>query len=79
VPVLSEALPEDEWTGRTGLVHQAVLDDFADLSGYQVYACGAPAMIDAARRDFVTLRNLPVNEFFADSFTYAAEAEARTP
>jgi CDP-4-dehydro-6-deoxyglucose reductase len=36
-------LPEDAWPGRTGLVHQAVLDDFADLSGYQVYACGAPA------------------------------------
>jgi CDP-4-dehydro-6-deoxyglucose reductase len=54
-----------------------VLDDFADLSGYQVYACGAPAMIDAARRDFTSLRNLPGNEFFADSFTYAAEADAR--
>jgi len=77
IPVLSEPRPEDQWPGRTGFVHQAVLDDFRDLSGYQVYACGAPAMIDAARRDFTTERRLPADEFFADSFTYAAEAEAR--
>ena len=76
IPVLSEPAADDGWPGRTGLVHQAVLDDFRDLSGYQVYACGAPAMIDAAKRDFTTLRNLPPDEFFADSFTYAAETES---
>jgi len=77
IPVLSEPKPEDAWPGRTGFVHQAVLDDFADLSGYQVYACGAPAMIDAARTTFTATRSLPADEFFADSFTYAAESEAR--
>jgi CDP-4-dehydro-6-deoxyglucose reductase len=77
IPVLSEPRPSDHWPGRTGFVHQAVLDDFRDLSGYQVYACGAPAMIDVARKTFVELRNLSPDEFFADSFTYAAEAEAR--
>ncbi|HMA31942.1 MAG TPA: CDP-6-deoxy-delta-3,4-glucoseen reductase [Casimicrobiaceae bacterium] len=76
IPVLSDPAPDDAWPGRTGLVHRAVMDDFQDLSGYQVYACGAPPMIEAARRDFTTLRNLPPEEFFADSFTYAAEAEA---
>jgi CDP-4-dehydro-6-deoxyglucose reductase len=76
IPVLSEPAAEDAWPGRTGLVHQAVLDDFRDLSGYQVYACGAPPMIDAARRDFTALRALPATEFFADSFTYAAETES---
>jgi CDP-4-dehydro-6-deoxyglucose reductase len=50
-------------------VHQAVLADFADLSGYEVYACGAPPMIDAARRDFLA-RGLPEDAFFADSFDY---------
>ncbi len=69
IPVLSDATSEDAWSGRSGLVHQAVLDDFADLSGHQVYACGAPAMIDAARRDFAA-RGLPEEEFFADAFTY---------
>jgi len=76
IPVLSEPLPEDRWPGRAGLVHQAVMTDFPDLPGYQVYACGGPAMIDAARADFTTRCGLPPNEFFADSFTYAVQAEA---
>jgi CDP-4-dehydro-6-deoxyglucose reductase len=69
VPVLSDPLPEDAWSGRTGLVHQAVLDDFADLSGYQVYACGAPAMTDVARQTFVEQRGLVDDEFYCDAFT----------
>jgi len=76
IPVLSEPLSEDRWPGRTGLVHQAVMTDFPDLTGYQVYACGGPAMIDAARADFTTRCGLPPNEFFADSFTYAVQPEA---
>jgi CDP-4-dehydro-6-deoxyglucose reductase len=76
IPVLSAPEPEDRWQGRTGLVHEAVLADFADLSGYQVYASGAPAMVDAARETFTRTRGLPEDEFFADAFSYAAEAEA---
>ena len=73
VPVVSDALPEDEWTGRGGFVHQAVLDDFADLSGYQVYACGTPVMVDAAKSTYCTQRGLPPDEFYADSFTSEAD------
>jgi CDP-4-dehydro-6-deoxyglucose reductase len=69
IPVLSDPLPGDQWQGRTGLVHQAVLDDFQDLSGYQVYACGAPAMTDVARQTFVDQRGLPEDEFYCDAFT----------
>ena len=69
IPVLSEALQTDNWTGRTGLVHQAVLEDFNDLAGYQVYACGTPAMVEAAHMDFTRLRGLPEDEFFSDAFT----------
>lgn len=72
VPVLSEPATDDAWSGRTGFVHQAVMADFPDLSGHQVYACGAPVMIEAAKRDFTTLCKLPQEEFFADSFTYQA-------
>jgi CDP-4-dehydro-6-deoxyglucose reductase len=75
IPVLSEPAPDDGWPGRTGLVHQAVLDDFADLSGYQLYVCGGPAMVDAARKSFVETRGLPAEEFFADSFTYAVQPD----
>jgi len=73
VPVISDALPEDGWTGRTGFVHRAVMQDFPDLSGHQVYACGVPIMVDSARRDFVAQCRLPENEFYADSFTTAAD------
>ncbi len=73
VPVVSDALPEDGWSGRTGFVHRAVLQDFADLSGHQVYACGAPIVVDSARRDFALQAGLPSEEFFADAFTSEAD------
>lgn len=73
VPVVSDALPEDQWEGRTGFVHHAVMQDFSSLSGHQVYACGAPVVVDSARQDFVALRGLPPEEFFADAFTSAAD------
>jgi CDP-4-dehydro-6-deoxyglucose reductase len=70
VPVLSDPAAADAWTGRTGLVHQAVLADHPDLSAYQTYVCGAPAMCEAALADF-TAHGLPAEEFFADVFSYA--------
>lgn len=73
VPVVSDALPEDGWQGRSGWVHQAVLDDFADLSGFQVYACGAPVVVDAAQRSYTQERGLPPEEFYADAFTSEAD------
>src|SRR5690606_19446741 len=77
VPVVSEALPEDDWTGRTGFVHHAVMEDYADLSGHQVYACGSPVMVESARHDFHHERGLPLEEFYADSFTTAADLAKR--
>ena len=73
VPVISNATPEDAWTGRTGFVHRAVLEDLPDLSGYQVYACGAPIVVDSARKDFSELAGLPEEEFYADSFVTEAD------
>ncbi len=73
VPVLSDPAPNDGWTGRTGLVHRAVMEDFPDLAGHQVYASGTPAMVEAARRDFANACGLPGTEFFADSFLTEAE------
>ena len=73
VPVVSEAQPEDGWQGRTGFVHQAVIDDMPDLSAHEVYACGAPIVVESARRDFVAKCQLPQDAFFADAFTSAAD------
>ena len=74
IPVISDALAEDNWSGRTGFVHQAVMADHPDMKGFQVYACGAPIVIESARRDFVALCQLPAEEFYADAFTPAAAA-----
>jgi CDP-4-dehydro-6-deoxyglucose reductase, E3 len=74
VPVLSEARPEDHWSGRSGFVHRAGVGGFPDLSGHQVYACGAPVMVEAAHQDFTTQCRLPEDEFYSDSFTPAAPA-----
>lgn len=76
VPVVSDALPEDGWTGRSGFVHQAVMADCPDLGGHQVYACGAPLMVEAAERDLVQVCGLPADEFYADSFTSEADKQA---
>ncbi len=75
VPVLSEPLPADGWTGRTGLVHEAVVQDLPDLRPFQVYACGAPVMVESAQRDFTTQCRLPEEEFFSDAFTPAVPAK----
>ena len=73
IPVISDALAEDGWQGRTGFVHQAVIADHPNMQGLQVYACGAPVMVNAARNDFLSECHLPEEEFFADSFTTAAD------
>ncbi len=77
VPVISDALPEDGWTGRTGFVHRAVMQDFPDLSGHQVYACGVPIMVDSAKKDFIGQCRLPEEEFYADTFTTQADLAPR--
>jgi CDP-4-dehydro-6-deoxyglucose reductase, E3 len=69
IPVVSDAAEEDAWNGRTGFVHRAVMGDLPDLSGYQVYACGAPVVVESAHKDFTTLCNLPEDEFYSDAFT----------
>ena len=71
IPVISEQQANNIWQGRTGLVHQAVLDDFKDLSDFQAYVCGATGMCEVAHTTFVQ-RGLLADEFFSDAFTFAA-------
>lgn len=72
VPVLSE--PDAGWRGRTGWVHEAVLADHPDLSGFDLYMAGPPPMIIAAREAFIAA-GLPEDRMFYDSFEYAAAKE----
>jgi CDP-4-dehydro-6-deoxyglucose reductase len=72
VPVLSD----EQWEGRMGFVHRAVMQDFPDMSGMQVYACGAPIVVESARKDFSLNCRLPAEEFYADSFLTEADKAA---
>ena len=72
-PVLSE--PPPSWTGRTGLLHDAVGEDHGDLSAADIYACGNPLMVAAAQRAFTEDRGLPDERFFADAFVEASATE----
>ncbi len=75
IPVLSEAGPEDEWTGRTGLVHESILQDFPSLAGNEIYACGSVRMVEAI---FPKLKNQGAEEgmCFSDAFTISARSMA---
>ncbi|HXF65360.1 MAG TPA: cytochrome b N-terminal domain-containing protein [Burkholderiales bacterium] len=77
VPVLSEPAPEDGWTGRTGLVHEAILADFPDLSGYQIYACGSVAMVQAAHPAFMA-HGMSEHDCFSDAFLLAPQVRSQT-
>lgn len=76
VPVLSEPTAGCAWSGRTGLVHEAVLADYADLSALEAYVCGPPAMVEAARASFIGRRGMSEDSFFADAFFTAADTAA---
>lgn len=73
VPVLS--IPDGDWAGRTGFVHEAVAQDFASLRDMDAYLCGPPPMIAAAREGFAA-RGLPADRIFADSFNFTHEIRA---
>lgn len=74
VPVLSEPKAEDNWQGRTGLVHAAVMQDFDNLAEYEVYASGPPAMVEAARQGVIS-KGLAAQHFFFDSFDFASDSQ----
>ena len=65
----------DNWSGATGFVTDAVLADYPDLSGHDVYMSGPPPMVEAGHKLFVK-HGLDKSRFFSDAFTYAAVAES---
>jgi NAD(P)H-flavin reductase len=72
IPVVSEPQPADGWLGRTGLVHEAILADFPDLAGHEVYVCGSVRMVDAAVQGFLA-GGLEEGACFSDAFLPAVQ------
>jgi CDP-4-dehydro-6-deoxyglucose reductase, E3 len=73
-PVLSE--PDADWEGRTGFVHEAVIEDHPDMSGFDVYMSGPPVMVNAGR-DAFEARGLTMDHMFSDAFEYAADSKRK--
>jgi len=73
-PVLSE--PDSDWTGRTGFVHEAVIEDHPDMSGFDAYMSGPPVMVNASRAAFEA-RGLTLDHMFSDAFEYAADSKKK--
>ncbi len=78
IPVLSEPAPEDVWNGRTGLVHEAILEDFPELKGHEIYACGSVRMVEAIF-PFLKSHGAEDGACFSDAFTVSARSMAFQP
>lgn len=71
-PVLSHPFPEDQWAGETGLVTDAVVSACPDLSSYDIYMSGAPAMIDTATPLFID-HQADIHSLYSDAFEFARD------
>lgn len=71
-PVLSHPKDTDNWTERTGFVHAAIIHDYDDLSGFDIYAGGPPQMVNAGFEAFSEM-GLPKEQYFSDAFEYAKD------
>jgi CDP-4-dehydro-6-deoxyglucose reductase, E3 len=72
--VLSEPRADDDWQGRTGWVHDALVQDYPVLSGYELYMAGPPPMIEAGKAAFAR-HGLPREQLHFDSFEFADPAQ----
>lgn len=72
IPVLEQPMPEDRWNGRTGRVHEAIVQDFPDLAAYEVYACGSVGMVEAAHSALLQ-QGLLRDRCFSDTFSFAPQ------
>ena len=67
IPVVEN--PAQDWQGKTGWVHKAVLADFVSLKPYQVYIAGRFEMAGVAREEFHQ-QGLLLNNLYGDAYEY---------
>ncbi|MDH5517015.1 MAG: CDP-6-deoxy-delta-3,4-glucoseen reductase [Gammaproteobacteria bacterium] len=72
--VLSDAEQADDWQGQTGFVHEAVIKQFTDLSGFDIYMSGPPPMVNAAKQAFLAQGAKP-EQMYSDAFEYSVDAQ----
>jgi len=67
IPVVEN--PTDSWTGHTGYVHKAVMNDIVSLAPYDIYMAGRFDMIGIVRDDFLAQGAIREN-MYADAFAF---------
>lgn len=67
IPVVEE--PTDDWQGKTGFVHKAVMEDIVSLEPYEVYLAGPFKMAGIAREDFIKHGAIK-EQLHADAFAF---------
>ncbi|MDC0601442.1 NAD(P)H-flavin reductase [Aliiglaciecola sp.] len=61
--------PDENWKGKAGWVHRAVLADFVSLEPYQVYVAGRFEMAGVAREDFHN-KGLLLENLYGDAYQF---------
>lgn len=74
IPVLSEPMEEDSWEGKTGFVHDAILEDINDFSDKDIYASGPPIMVQSVHKSFLE-HGLNEERLYSDAFEFAAKSK----
>ena len=69
VPVIENVGENDSWQGKTGLVHQVVMDDIINLESYDIYLAGRFEMVGVIRGDFVK-HGAILENMYADAFAF---------
>lgn len=72
--VLSDPETSDNWDGATGFVHEEVLKQFDDLSGFDIYMSGPPPMVNAAKAAFIK-QGASEENMYSDAFEYSSDAQ----
>lgn len=77
IPVVSDPAPGDNWQGRTGLVHEVILQDFPNMTGCEVYACGSVGMVETAHSAFLQ-KGMAGDRCFSDAFNFAPHIKGQS-
>jgi Na+-transporting NADH:ubiquinone oxidoreductase subunit F len=69
IPALSAPMPEDQWSGETGLITDVVARHVPDASGKEAYLCGSPLMIDACIK-VLKAKGMAEDRIYFDKFAW---------
>ena len=67
IPVVENAEPQ--WSGRSGIVHEAIMEDFVSLHDYDLYVAGRFEMAGVAREAFKE-KGVVIEQLFGDAFEF---------